>query len=78
MYIEYFFFFLVDDLHFVVDDTDTDTYIHWSLQTSVRIIDLVSHTTYVVCVNFIHKMIQILAPILALSPISPVLTNARS
>ena len=22
---------------------------------SVRIIDLVSHTTYVVCVNFIHK-----------------------
>ena len=26
---------------------------HYNL--SVRIIDLVSHTTYVVCVNFIHK-----------------------
>ena len=32
------------------------TYIHnWSLQPLVRIIDLVSHITYVVCVNFIHK-----------------------
>ena len=34
-----------------------NTYIHnWSLHNpSVRILDLVSHTTYVVCVNFIHK-----------------------
>ena len=32
------------------------TYIHnWSLQPSVRNIDLVSHTAYVVCVNFVHK-----------------------
>ena len=33
------------------------TYIHnWPLQPpSVRIISLVSYTTYVVCVNFIHK-----------------------
>ena len=34
-----------------------NTYIHnWSLHNpSVRILDLVSHTTYVVCINFIHK-----------------------
>ena len=35
------------------------TYIHTYIidhyNPSVRIIDLVSHTTYVVCVNFIHK-----------------------
>ena len=32
------------------------TYIYtWPLNPSVRIIDLVSHTTYVVCVNLIHK-----------------------
>ena len=32
------------------------TYIHnWHYNPSVRIIDLVSHTTYIVCVNFIHK-----------------------
>ena len=48
--------------------SDIDTYIHnWSLQPSIymyiighynpliRIIDLISDTTYVVCVNFIHK-----------------------
>ena len=32
------------------------TYIHnWPYNPSVRVIDLVSHTTYVVYVNFIHK-----------------------
>ena len=31
------------------------TYIISHYNPSVRIIDLVSHTTYVVCVNFIHK-----------------------
>ena len=32
------------------------TYIHnWSLQPLVRIIDLVSYTTYVVCFNFIRE-----------------------
>ena len=31
------------------------TYIIGHYNRSVRIIDLVSHTTYVVCVNFIHK-----------------------
>ena len=31
------------------------TYIIGRYNPSVRIIDLVSHTTYVVCVNFIHK-----------------------
>ena len=34
------------------------TYIHihnWHYNPSVRIIDLISHTTYVVCVNFTHK-----------------------
>ena len=31
-------------------------YIHnWFYNPSARIIDLVSHTTYIVCVNFIHK-----------------------
>ena len=31
-------------------------YIHnWALQPSVRIIDKVSHTTYVVCINFIYN-----------------------
>ena len=35
-----------------------NTYIHnWSLQPfRIRIIDLVSHTTYVVCTHFIHKL----------------------
>ena len=33
----------------------TYTYIIGHYNPSVRIIDLVSHTTYVVCVNFIHK-----------------------
>ena len=31
------------------------TYITGHYNPSVRIIDLVSHNTYVVCVNFIHK-----------------------
>ena len=31
------------------------TYIIGHYNPSVRVIDLVSHTTYVVCVNFIHK-----------------------
>ena len=31
------------------------TYIIDHCKPSVRVIDLVSHTTYVVCVNFIHK-----------------------
>ena len=31
------------------------TYIIGHYNPSARIIDLVSHTTYVVCVNFIHK-----------------------
>ena len=31
------------------------SYIIGYYNPSVRIIDLVSHTTYVVCVNFIHK-----------------------
>ena len=31
------------------------TYIIGHYNPSVRIIDLVSHTTYVVCVNFLHK-----------------------
>ena len=31
------------------------TYIIGHYNSSVRIIDLVSHTTYVACVNFIHK-----------------------
>ena len=31
------------------------TYIIGHYNPSVRIIDLVPHTTYVVCVNFIHK-----------------------
>ena len=33
----------------------TYTYIIGHYNLSVRIIDLVSHNTYVVCVNFIHK-----------------------
>ena len=33
----------------------SDTYIIGHYNSSVRIIELVSHTTYVVCVNFIHK-----------------------
>ena len=32
-----------------------NTYIIGHFNTSVRIIDLVSHITYVVCVNFVHK-----------------------
>ena len=33
----------------------TYTYIIGHYNPSIRIIDLVSHTTYVVCINFIHK-----------------------
>ena len=36
-------------------ETVEDYYIIDRYNPSVRIIDLVSHTTYVVCVNFIHK-----------------------
>ena len=32
------------------------TYIIGQYNPSVRITDLVSHTTYIVCVNFIHKL----------------------
>ena len=38
---------MVDPIH---------TYIIGHYNPSVRIIDLVSHTTYGVCVNFIHKL----------------------
>ena len=38
-----------ESLHYI------HTYIIGHYNPSVRIIDLVSHTTYVVCVNFIHK-----------------------
>ena len=31
------------------------TYIIGNYNLAVRIVDLISHTTYVVCVNFIHK-----------------------
>ena len=31
---------------------------HYITTTSVRIIDLVSHTTYFVCVNFIDKSLD--------------------
>ena len=37
-----------------------DTYIIDYYNLSVRIIDLVSHTTYVVCVNFKRKLLNIL------------------
>ena len=32
------------------------TYIIGHYNPSVRIIDLVSHTTYIVCINFIHNI----------------------
>ena len=37
------------------DCDEAITYIIAHYNLSVRIIDIVSHTTYVVCVNFIHK-----------------------
>ena len=46
---EYFLKFL-----FLFEST-IHTYIIGHYNPSVRIIDLVSYTTYVVCVNFIHK-----------------------
>ena len=36
-----------------------DTYIIGRYKSSVRIINLVSHTVYVVCVNFIHKWLDL-------------------
>ena len=39
----------------VVIDTHIHTYIIGHYNPSVSIIDLVSHTTYAACVNFIHK-----------------------
>ena len=39
----------------ILADMYIHTYIIGHHNPSVRIIDLVSHTTYVVCVNFIHK-----------------------
>ena len=49
-----------DKLFFIMmssqyDRRNTHTYIISRYIPSVRIIDLVSQTTYVVCVNFIHK-----------------------
>ena len=42
----------VDIRYHRMQNTLKDTYIHnWPLNPSVRIIDLVSHTTYVMCVN---------------------------
>ena len=38
-----------------MSDKDIHTYIIGHYNPSVRIIDLVSHTTYFVCVNFIDK-----------------------
>ena len=43
----------IDDMHFF--GFIFNTYIIGHYNPSVRIIDLVFHTTYVVCVNFIHK-----------------------
>ena len=40
---------------FLFKKTSIFTYLIRNCNTSVGIIDLVSHTTYVVCVNFIHK-----------------------
>ena len=47
--------FLVKTPTFFNSFTYIHTYIIDHYNPSVRIIDLVSHTTYVVCVNFIHK-----------------------
>ena len=47
--IEKFIYHLIEAIHGI------HTYITGHYNPSVRIIDLVSHTTYVVCVNFIHK-----------------------
>ena len=48
-------FFFVSNLLITIQIHIIHTYIIGHYNTSVRIIDLVSHTTYVVCVNFIHK-----------------------
>ena len=44
---------VVENFHMTKDPADIRTYMY--VYPSIRIIDLVSHTTYVVCVNFIHK-----------------------
>ena len=43
------------NLEQLATDYDIHTYIIDHYNPSVIIIDLASHTTYVVCVNFIHK-----------------------
>ena len=48
-------YFLYELWSFVHRPISTFTYIIGHYNPSVKIIDLVSHTTYVVCVNFIHK-----------------------
>ena len=56
-------YFILNHLHRLIPQPEVHwsflynihTYILGSLQPLIRIIDLVSHTTYVVCVNFIHK-----------------------
>ena len=45
--------------YFVFQMSKRDTYVIGLYNPSVRIIDLVSHTTYVVCVNFIHKWLNL-------------------
>ena len=54
--------FTLFTLHFICKNTKCTaffcyihTYIIGHYNSSVRIIDLVFHTTYVLCVNFIHK-----------------------
>ena len=42
-------------ISFIIANSYIHTYIHNCILYSVRIIDLVSHTTYVVCVNFVYK-----------------------
>ena len=46
-------------IHYLLDCSDFNkvkiTYIIGHYNPSVRIIDLLSHTTYFVCINFIHK-----------------------
>ena len=51
----YLGFTFVDRYGKKLDNGKLHTYIIGHYYPSVRIIDLVSHTTYVVCVNFIHK-----------------------
>ena len=46
---------ITQHIHSAKNKYDSNTYIIGHYNPSVRIIDLVSHTTYVVCVNFIDK-----------------------